>query len=241
MHINWAKWLLGRLPFALRVNRTYVFCLLFTYPVRRLHASFVEWHKKMRNKTGATPQVCMLRKVIFDELGINIDIEEGSGKPHDFIVKTSLINTDKERQMLALVDRYKMAGKSYLYINEEVSFQMSWSDHICEQCEFSSKWDWARYVCEQRSKTEIYITVRLRYSSGDPSGYLIAEVQASQILPRIIRMTFYAHFNGGSFTGTLKTGTMGKQTFTSPAGFDLRTFELDIYEDYNYKYIIKTV
>lgn len=145
MKINWAKWILEQLPFSLRVNRVYVLCLLFTMPVRMLYASFVDWRQKMRNKAGATPQVCMLKKIVYDELGVNIEIEETDGKDSDFIVRTSRQFIDNERQLHALIDRYKQAGKSCQYINEKVSFEMGWSGYVCEQCEFSSYWD--EYIC----------------------------------------------------------------------------------------------
>jgi len=31
----------------------------------------------------------MLKKIIYDEIGSNIEIDEGDGKPYDFIVRTS--------------------------------------------------------------------------------------------------------------------------------------------------------
>ena len=65
----------------------------------------------------------MLKKIIYDEIGSNIEIDEGDGKPYDFIVRTSLDNLDGERRMIALLDRYKAAGKSYMYVNELVSYE----------------------------------------------------------------------------------------------------------------------
>ena len=148
MKINWAKWILELLPFSLRVNRVYILCLLFTMPVRMLYATFVDWRQKMRNKAGATPQVCMLRKIVYDELGVNIEIEEVDEKHYDFIVKTLLTDKDKEQQILALLNRYKMAGKSFQFINTMVSFESGWGDYVCERCEYAV--DWTDYICEQQ-------------------------------------------------------------------------------------------
>lgn len=56
--------------------------------------------KKMRTKVAGTPQVCMLQKIIRDELGLDVRIEEGNGKPIDFIIKTTFVDVDKERRLL---------------------------------------------------------------------------------------------------------------------------------------------
>ena len=149
MIVYWKKWILEQIPFALRVNRLFVLCLLFTRPVRHLHVYFSEWSRKMKNKAGVSPQICMLQKVVFDELQINIEIEEGDGMPYDFIVKSSRTTKEKEQQMLSLLNRYKLAGKSYQYIDKDiVSFDNDWSDYICEQCQTVT--DWSDYVCEQK-------------------------------------------------------------------------------------------
>lgn len=229
MDINWRRWLLERLPFTLKVNRVYVFCLLFTQPVRMLYDIFTQWKKKMRNRSGASPQVCMLKKVVYDELGVNIEIEEMNGKPHDFVVKASQTDTDKDRQIIALLNRYKIAGKTYQYINEEVTFSSHWEDYICEQCEFTTTW--TNYVCEQISKTEIFINIRPYYSSE----YLKVEIQPSQALPRAISVIF-GGLGGIKFFARLPAGMTTKQTFQSPPGFELTSAGLNIWEDIRYKY-----
>lgn len=148
MEVSWKKWILEWLPLSLRVNRIYVFCLLITLPVRNLYASFYEWSRKMRNRAGATPQVCMIQKVVYDELGLRLEIEEGNGKPFDFLITTSFSDIDKERQLFALLNRYKQAGKSYGYVNEEVVFHYEWSDYVCENLTLFT--EWTGYVCEAK-------------------------------------------------------------------------------------------
>ena len=111
----------------------YALCVVLVSPVVKLHGEFVTWRTKMRVKTGGTPQVCMLRQIIKDELGIDVLIEEGNGKPIDFIVKTSFVNVDIERQLFALLDRYKLAGKSYGYENAEILYDNRWTAYLCEK------------------------------------------------------------------------------------------------------------
>lgn len=130
--MKWNRWILELLPGRRRTLMVYALCVVLVSPVVKLYGEFVDWRAKMRVKTGGTPQVCMLRQIIKDEVGIDVVIEEGNGKPIDFIVKTSFMNVDIERQLFALLDRYKLAGKSYGYENAEILYDNRWTAYLCE-------------------------------------------------------------------------------------------------------------
>lgn len=155
MNVNWDKWVIEQLPRALRTTLMYVFCMVFTGPVRMLHTKFGLWKKSMLVKAGGSPQVCMLKKLIYDELGILVEIEEGNGKPVDFIIRTAFSNIDKERQLFALLDKYKLAGKSYGYENAEVKFSYEWSGYVCEQRTVFVQW--GGFVCERKYRPTNHI------------------------------------------------------------------------------------
>lgn len=146
MDVRWDKWVVERLPLKLRVDRMQALCMVLCSPVERLYADFSKWRKRMRIKAGGSPQVCMLKKTVYDELGVVIEIGEGDGKPVDFIIQTAFTDTDKERQLFALLDRYKLAGKAYAYENKEITFECMWSRYLCEEKPLD--WQWANYVCE---------------------------------------------------------------------------------------------
>jgi len=231
--MNWERWMLERLPYKLRTVRMFTLCIVYAAFVRKLYDEFVTWKSRIRTKMAGTPQVCMLKKVIYDELGINMEIEEGDGKPYDFIVKTSLAYTDKEQQMFALLERYKMAGKSYKYVNSEIDFEYQWEDYVCEQCEFSV--EWANYICEQKQKTEIVILVHPYYSAD----YLKIDVKPLTPLPVDVRIVATA-FGGKVDYIDLWVGMTGTWTVASMYKFELSSLSLYKSEDYDYKYILKT-
>lgn len=154
--MNWGRWIVERLPNRLRTVILCTLCMIYTVFIRRIYDEFLEWRKKMKIRMSGSPQVCMLKKVIYDELGINIEIEEGNGKPYDFIITTAFSDVDKERQLFALLDRYKLAGKSYSYANAEVLLSSEWGGYVCEvQTVFVS---WSEYVCEIRPRVINYIS-----------------------------------------------------------------------------------
>ena len=233
MNINWKKWILERLPFSLRVNRIYVFCLLLTLPIRQLHSSFARWSKKLKGKAGASVQVCMLKKIIYDEIGSNIEIDEGDGKPYDFIVRTSLDNLDGKRRMIALLDRYKAAGKSYMYVNELVSYESLWGEHVCEICEYSAEWTSDGWVCELRQKEIITIEVDTYYWGDKGMALSIT----SSGLPREI-FVYATGYGGGEWVIELPAGYTGPRTFRHN-NFDLARLGVSPREDINYIYQLK--
>ena len=130
----------------LRMPRMRAFSFVLCRPIEGMYAEFARWRKRMRAKAGGSPQVCMIKRTVLDELGIMIEILEGDGKPVDFIIQTAFTDTDKERQLFALLDRYKLAGKSYAYENREITFEYTWSKYVCEDNPL--RFGWSKWVCE---------------------------------------------------------------------------------------------
>lgn len=194
MDINWNKWIIEQLPLKLRTVLLFAYCKVLNSHTVKLHGEFVKWQKKIRIHAGATPQVCMIKKVVNDEMAINIQIEEGNGKPVDFIIKTSFADIDKERQLFALLDKYKLAGKTYAYENAEIILSAVWNKYACERGDILSEWQryycelsdvsyswpkyicelvkavrdsqWTKYVCEQKAINTITFTYYWSYDSG---------------------------------------------------------------------------
>lgn len=190
----------------------------------------------MRIKAGGTPQVCMLQKIVRDAIGVDVVIGEGDGKPVDFIIKTSFTDTDKERQLFALLDRYKLAGKSYSYQNESVTYTLDWSEYVCEKASITITW--ANYVCELQGTPLciIYVTAQ------SDTVYLIKPQYApASNLNVKLEVDGYDHPSGDPFhyerSVTLHKGSTDEVRLPwdcfLPAGFA----SVDITEDgtYNYK------
>lgn len=149
MDINWNKWAIENLPFRFRTKIMSAYCISLVSPVQVLYEEVDRWQAKMKTKAGGSPQVCMMQKVVKDTLGIDIVILEGDGKPTDFIIQTAFTDTDKERQLFALLDYYKLAGKSYSYENKQVACIANWTDYVCEKGEVTFNQQWSKYVCEK--------------------------------------------------------------------------------------------
>ena len=217
--MKWNRWILELLPGRRRTLMMYALCVVLVSPIVKLYGECGAWRARMRVKTGGTPQVCMLRQIIKDELGIDVLIEEGNGKPIDFIVKTSFMNVDIERQLFALLDRYKLAGKSYGYENAEIRFVAEWTGYVCEQGELVVEWvkyvcevaqrtaKWTGYICEQADKKLNTITTQLK------GGGFMLEVVSTY--PVNIPITLYYYRENDSnlysveYTGTVQYYDLG--------------------------------
>lgn len=146
MNIYWGKWIVEMLPFALREQRIKALCAAMIRPIVTLWSDFNVWKKQLQMKLGTIPQTIMLQKIIKDSLGINVAIIEGAGRPVDFIVKASITDSNKEKTIFELLDKYKQAGKSYSYENTAASFEYLWTRYIDELQGVAFNWD--DYVCE---------------------------------------------------------------------------------------------
>lgn len=162
MEVQWDKFIIERLPVRLRTELMKAVCLAVTLPVVQIYNEFRIWKKRMDIKAGGSPQVCMLQKIVKDTLDIDLIISEGNGKPVDFIIHTSFTDVDKERQLFALLDRYKLAGKSYMYENAEVEYSQQWSGFVCERQTLLIQWQ--GYVCEVKTREVNYISARINNS-----------------------------------------------------------------------------
>lgn len=131
------------------------FCTVLIAPLQTLYNDFNQYRKRMKIKAGGSPQVCMLQKIVKDSLDIDLIISEGNGKPVDFIIHTSFTDVDKERQLFALIDRYKLAGKRYEYKNAALYIESHWDEYVCEQQ--TAFIAWREYLCEEKYRPVYYI------------------------------------------------------------------------------------
>lgn len=239
--MNWGRWIVERLPNRLRTVILFTLCMVYTAFVRRVYDEFVEWRRKMKIQMSGSPQVCMLKKVIYNELGVNIEIEEGNRKPYDFIITTAFSDVDKERQLFALLDRYKLAGKSYSYANAEVALSCEWGGYVCEvQTLFV---EWGGYVCEHKYRP-IYNLVF--YFNGENTVKMVLQKRSiSDMSVRIYRYDWNPQTGGAmneyEVTFDIKKGDSGSFIKYFPYAFGVTTsIQLSKNEDetYIYKYVV---
>lgn len=129
--MNWSKYILMLLPPALRFVRLFALMEALLSPIVLLYDRFVSWKERKKMQLAATPQAVWLPKIVWEEMKASISVEYSDSIP-DFWVVVHDFNTDIPR-LRTLIERYKLAGKSYNYKFKNVSIVQAWTGFICEK------------------------------------------------------------------------------------------------------------
>lgn len=152
MNINWTKFWTEQLPFCFRKVRILAFITALCSIILRLWNDLVTWGERARQRAACTWQVFWLERLVWLEMGVVIIIEPADGKPFDFVVNVSRITnaeTYDEGRMRGLIDKYKLAGKSYRIIDSAISREVKFINHLCEQQQEEFRIQFTDHVCEQ--------------------------------------------------------------------------------------------
>jgi hypothetical protein len=166
--MDFNKFILIYLPHTLRRTKLFSFIKVLISPVTRLYGLFLAFKTEQTIAQAGTGQICMLKKIVYDKLGLNINIVEDTGNPNDFIVQVTTLDTDQMRQLSALISKYKQAGKSFTINNTDIAYSQSWGDYICE----IQNWiqTWADYVCEKLPLIVMYY--KADYTTGSTTNII---------------------------------------------------------------------
>lgn len=168
--IEWSKYILSILPLTLRRMGIYSLFRVMISPIVLLYNAYLSWRQSQIVKQAGSPQVIMLKKLVYDKLGLVIDILEDTGKPNDFIVQTDTTDVNVQRRLYALIQSYKLAGKSFTFANQAVQFIQSWSDYVCETLAITQTW--GGYVCEALPRPICTVNIKV-YKIDDPKTRII--------------------------------------------------------------------
>ena len=187
---DWIKYITDMLASAVRGSVLVQFISALLSPSKTAQDSLNAYLSDARLRSAATWQACWLEKLLSDNLGYMVTITEASGLPVDFVV-TGVSYTDAARAS-ALLNRYKLAGRSYILEFSDVAVVAQWDNALCEKTaliNLYARWDDA--LCE---KVETLLRVVdqsgsiVVYLSYDPEGNLPAA------------NTFYVTYPGSTVT-----------------------------------------
>lgn len=157
MNINWYKYVLQVLPIGLRTRLLFEFAKTLIWQVPAVQARTLTWFDDARFRASMNASVMGLQKLIERYLGIVADISELDGKPTDFMVSiTGLVD---EARIKAILDQYKLAGKSYIFESTAIAFDCEFSDWVCENYTEVFITEFADYVCESDRVVKIGMTL----------------------------------------------------------------------------------
>jgi len=157
MRIDYDRLIILLLPLRIRTVRLISLLRVLVSPIVIMHDNFHIWSEKRRIRAAATPQALMVEQLVLSETGLSIKIIPVEiGASPDFEVKhpddASAANVEAAR---SVIDRYKLAGKSYRVVGSVVPFTASWSGFICVVSEIIAveSQEWTEPVCQVIAET----------------------------------------------------------------------------------------
>ncbi|MDR1370949.1 MAG: hypothetical protein LBJ72_12630 [Dysgonamonadaceae bacterium] len=125
--------------------------------VPKAHNSFELFSYDAKYKANANASVISLEHHINREFDVKAKITELDGKPIDFLV--TVTGTVDEVRLRSLIDKYKLAGKSYVFKIGEVIYTAGFINFECENIIEAYTVEFNDHVCEEDN--EVYFTVTI--------------------------------------------------------------------------------
>jgi hypothetical protein len=133
-------------------------------------------------RANANASVISLEHHIEREFDVKVKITELDGKPFDFLVTTT--GSVDENRLKALIDNYKLYGKSYVFSLEGVVFTAEFTDYVCENMVEVYSAEFTNYVCEKREVVEVTIYAYMKYE-----GLWVVEAYSDKPVKSSINIT----------------------------------------------------
>lgn len=150
MNINWTKFWTEQLPFCFRKERILALIAALCAIIARLWNDWTTWGERARQRAAYTWQVFWLERLVWLEMGVVIIIEPADGRPVDFVVNVSRISSPEsydENRLRALVDSFKLAGKTYRIVDSAISREVRFVNHLCQLAKRTFEVKFADYQC----------------------------------------------------------------------------------------------
>jgi hypothetical protein len=151
MNIDFTKLITWLLPTFLRSAFAWIVqsvAVQFT----SLYTDFQLWQLDIRLQAAMTCQVMYLETILnyrlLNSFIRTIYISDGDGVIADFVINVPQgVDVDNYR-MIALIEKYKIAGKRYTIGQSAYTYQVNWSDFYCEKVNREFVAEWSDFYCE---------------------------------------------------------------------------------------------
>lgn len=152
--INWKKFWREQLPSAFRKNKIVVLIEVLCSVIREAYDEWRTWSARAKERAAYTWQVYSLERMVWLEMGLVIDIKESKTVAYNFLVNVSRSSGQEydESRLRALLDRYKLAGKSYYISDTAIARTVKFISHVCERGVSGYAVKFINHVCEKSGK-----------------------------------------------------------------------------------------
>lgn len=153
MNIDFIKLIIEQIPFILRREAFVEFLVCLCNQINQSHNIFLGWGEAAKQQAAYSWQTIYLERLLTREFGVPFMIEEADGKPTDFnVLVGSYVD---EKRLRAVIDKYKLAGRSYNVIQNNVSLSARFINPVCERYPAVWKAKFINPVCEREDSATI--------------------------------------------------------------------------------------
>lgn len=195
MRIDLVKYIQNWLPVGLRSLSVVELYRVLLSRLPKAHNDFEEFAELAKYKANANASVISLEHHIAREFDVIATITALDGTPTDFLV--SIDGYVDEHELSAFIDRWKLAGMSYVFRQGEVKYSARFINHVCE--DIAEVWtaQFANHVCEDDRK--VYISWHVLRAIPIETGVVQyqMEVRASQVVQSNIVVNGETVFSNG--------------------------------------------
>ena len=146
MIIDLYKYVKLLLPPRLRVVQLIELLRVLTSQIPRSNNDFDLFLADANYRVNVNASTIALEKLISYELDALATITELDGKPFDFLV--TVHTTVDENRLKALINEYRLAGKSYIFKLGTVAYAAEFTNYECEDIIEAYTAEFTDYVCE---------------------------------------------------------------------------------------------
>jgi len=152
MNIDFNKLINLLMPTFLRTESLAAIYKAVSTPLVTEYGVFKAWQIDMRLQVAMTCQVMYIEAILnyrlFGNFLRTIYITDGDGIIVDFIVNIPAGITVNGQMLVSLIEKYKLKGKRYSIGQSTVTYEISWTDQVCELVEMIYEASWTDPVCE---------------------------------------------------------------------------------------------
>lgn len=224
MIIDWEKYTRLLLPIKLRTLLLIELIRTMIWQIPRAASDFNVWADGAKYRANLNASVVALQYLIQHEFGVLATIEELDGLPTDFLINVE--GTVDEVRLKALIDQYKLAGRSYVFRLGTVVFSAAWTNYQCEDIVELYSAKWSDYVCEDDGIVTITAEIR-KVDAENVELTFTANREVTSDINLTGQISGQAY--GNSFLAAVFNATITSGSYTTSVTVQLDTFEADAY------------
>jgi len=239
MNIDFNKLINLLMPTFLRSESLAAIYTAVSTPLITEFALFKAWQTDMRLQAAMTCQVMYIEAILNYRLFSNflrtIYLTDGDGITVDFIVNIPDGITVNGQLLVSLLEKYKLKGKRYTIGQSTVTYEIAWTDPVCELNGITYEASWTDPVCEKTDVGPIDNNIRVLFSGN--GAHVESDYTVASNVTIVVNLSIAHTGQDGNYNFYLPLGTSQSEAFLSDYGIisaDIVSITPNSDSSYNY-------